>query len=436
MQSWTILAAKHAALTPGIALGAIPAAGWDSLDGVAVGVLLAGIGFAAVSREACPGLPAAAGWRPGRAGGWRQPAFRTPLQVQAAGRRRADRHAQRRCGQAESGSGRRPGRARVQPRRPSRGSMARRPGAVTTSTRSRRAASLTRTRTRTSRERAVPDLRGARAGRSWVRSRARPSRAGPAFRVSTVSAAPWPWLTSSATVDGEQLWPLGSNRPGPGRSSRRTRARARGERPRREGRCCARCRRRPSGAVTPSSGSWRRPSSTWAWCARSAPGSRARRIRRTNLTRRPPAATPRQRNETAQPAVGPGRPVPTLMMPRGTERFGGSRDRPHYPRSTRWEGAPARLRPPPLAPVRSKRSRRAKTTLTPTMPAAVAAILIGRSVTQAGSAAILTATAATAAMGAGPSRGTRRRPPAWQPPLFVAWLWVAQQVYSLIFAHG
>ena len=49
MQTWATLAAKHAAITSGIGLGAIPAMGWDSLDGVAVGALLAGVGFAVLN---------------------------------------------------------------------------------------------------------------------------------------------------------------------------------------------------------------------------------------------------------------------------------------------------------------------------------------------------------------------------------------------------
>src|SRR6266702_3867020 len=49
MQIWATVAAKHATLTSGIGLGAIPATGWDSLDGFAAGVLLAGVGFAAVN---------------------------------------------------------------------------------------------------------------------------------------------------------------------------------------------------------------------------------------------------------------------------------------------------------------------------------------------------------------------------------------------------
>ena len=49
MQTWVTLAAKHATLATGIGLGTIPAMGWDSLDGVAVGFLLAGVSFAAVN---------------------------------------------------------------------------------------------------------------------------------------------------------------------------------------------------------------------------------------------------------------------------------------------------------------------------------------------------------------------------------------------------
>jgi len=49
MQTWATLAVKHATLTSGIGLGVIPAVGWDSLDGVAVGALLAGVGFAVLN---------------------------------------------------------------------------------------------------------------------------------------------------------------------------------------------------------------------------------------------------------------------------------------------------------------------------------------------------------------------------------------------------
>src|SRR5258708_32107282 len=49
MQAPAILAAKHAALGSGVGLGALPITGWTSLDGVAVGMLLAGVGLAALS---------------------------------------------------------------------------------------------------------------------------------------------------------------------------------------------------------------------------------------------------------------------------------------------------------------------------------------------------------------------------------------------------
>lgn len=54
METWAIVAAKHTALSSGVGLGVIPAAGWDSLDGVAVGMLLAGIGLAVVSTRRVP----------------------------------------------------------------------------------------------------------------------------------------------------------------------------------------------------------------------------------------------------------------------------------------------------------------------------------------------------------------------------------------------
>ena len=63
MYTPAILAAKHAALGSGVGLGAIPITGWAALDGVAVSMLLAGVGFAAVSSrrvQSCP-LPGAPG---------------------------------------------------------------------------------------------------------------------------------------------------------------------------------------------------------------------------------------------------------------------------------------------------------------------------------------------------------------------------------------
>jgi hypothetical protein len=49
MQDPAILAAKHAALGSGVGLGAVPITGLTSLDGVAVGMLLAGVGLAVLS---------------------------------------------------------------------------------------------------------------------------------------------------------------------------------------------------------------------------------------------------------------------------------------------------------------------------------------------------------------------------------------------------
>ena len=57
MQTWAILAAKHVALVSGTSFGAVPAPGWKSLEGVAVGLLLAGIGLAAVSARKVPSCP-------------------------------------------------------------------------------------------------------------------------------------------------------------------------------------------------------------------------------------------------------------------------------------------------------------------------------------------------------------------------------------------
>ena len=77
MQTWVTLAAKHATLASGIGLGAVPAMGWESLDGVAVGFFLAGAGFAVANstRQArsCP-LPPAAAAGPARAESSRQQA--------------------------------------------------------------------------------------------------------------------------------------------------------------------------------------------------------------------------------------------------------------------------------------------------------------------------------------------------------------------------
>src|SRR6266481_5875358 len=57
MQTWAILAAKHAALTSGISFGAFSAPGWNSLAGATIGLLLAGTGIAAVSARRVPSCP-------------------------------------------------------------------------------------------------------------------------------------------------------------------------------------------------------------------------------------------------------------------------------------------------------------------------------------------------------------------------------------------
>ena len=64
MQSLAIMAAHHAVLTSGLSVGTLPQLGWDSLDGVAVGMLVACVGYAAVSarrRRNCSPPPLGAG---------------------------------------------------------------------------------------------------------------------------------------------------------------------------------------------------------------------------------------------------------------------------------------------------------------------------------------------------------------------------------------
>jgi len=204
MHSWTILAAKHAALTPGVALGALPAAGWDSLDGVAVGMLLTGVGYAAMSARrarSCP-LPPAIG-QLALAEGENPPArrvsrFRQRVDTMLTGMLSDDAD---KLSQAAGGKDRR--RSAAEPRfdGPSswRGDyvdalpVRREPGShpypdvpASSSQAPRPAGSQAPQADVTE-----PD--------AWYK---------PAFRVSTMSAAPWPWLTSSAALDGEQLWPL------------------------------------------------------------------------------------------------------------------------------------------------------------------------------------------------------------------------------------
>src|SRR5215471_12903719 len=73
MKTWATVAAKHATLSSGIGLGALPAMGWDSLDGFAAGVLLAGVGFAALNStrrlRSCPLPPALPGGSRAQAAG-------------------------------------------------------------------------------------------------------------------------------------------------------------------------------------------------------------------------------------------------------------------------------------------------------------------------------------------------------------------------------
>ena len=100
MQTWATLAAKHATLTSGIGLGAIPAVGWDSLDGVAVGALLAGVGFAVLNSprraQSCQ-FPLVIA-EPRRSGAGEPAGGRAAREGQAAGGRAAHRDAERRLG--------------------------------------------------------------------------------------------------------------------------------------------------------------------------------------------------------------------------------------------------------------------------------------------------------------------------------------------------
>ncbi len=68
MQTWALLAAKPATLISGIGLGTIPAMSWDSVGGFAVGLLLAGGGFAVLnsSRRARNWVPQPDAVRAGR----------------------------------------------------------------------------------------------------------------------------------------------------------------------------------------------------------------------------------------------------------------------------------------------------------------------------------------------------------------------------------
>ncbi len=221
MQTWAILAAKHVVLTSGIGLGAVSAHGWRSLEEIAIGLLLAGIGLAAVSSRPAPSCPI------GPAGG----------QLAAA----------------HSGP---PGRGRMSRFR-------RRVDGVLTGMLSDDEDNLTsRQRSRTGEGQSEaeekrfetpstwdgdyvdalpwhrpkpPDPYPAVLPRSPDPNLARRASAGRSSGIAGLpesSVTPWPpaahdtgafpdspWLTVSAAFDGEQLWPLGNRRPGQVRSS-------------------------------------------------------------------------------------------------------------------------------------------------------------------------------------------------------------------------
>ena len=197
MQTWAIPAAKHAALTSGIGLGIIPAAGWDSLDGVAVGMLLAGIGFAVVSARRVPScqLPPAGSEFGGNGsdlgGGRRMASFK----------RRMDGLLTRMLSDDAD---------RLTP-------------AAASSRRLVRAIPAAEQRFA-----APPAWRGdyvdALPGRRSADSHPYPeiqAAPGPDQSARQLAAngrasggPPWPWLTGSAAVDGERLWPLASRKPG------------------------------------------------------------------------------------------------------------------------------------------------------------------------------------------------------------------------------
>lgn len=198
MQTLAILAAKHAALTWGIGLGAIPAAGWDSLDGVAVGMLVVCIGFAVVSAGRMPscqfpvvGAEIVAD-RGDRAGGRRVPRFRRRLDGLLTGMLSDDAD---KLAPVAGGS-----RRTVRPA-PVGAQRFEAPG-----------------RWRGDYIDALPGRRSA-ASHPYPEVPARAPGADepadtPASRSTASGGPPWPWLTATATVDGEQLWPLNGGRPG------------------------------------------------------------------------------------------------------------------------------------------------------------------------------------------------------------------------------
>lgn len=217
MQTWAILAAKHAALTSGISFGAFRAPGWNSLAGAAIGLLLAGMGLAAAAARRVPSCA-----------------------IVPAG------------GQVAAAHGMPPGRWGTRFRR--------RVDGVLTGMLSEDEGKLSAAaRGRTTIEEAEAAEKGFEAPSTWhgdyvdalpwrrpkppdpypavlprppdpnLAVRASAGRSSGISGLPEISVAPWPrlstgqgagafsdspWFTVSATFDGEQLWPLGNRRPG------------------------------------------------------------------------------------------------------------------------------------------------------------------------------------------------------------------------------
>jgi hypothetical protein len=220
MQTWAILAAKHAALTSGIGFGAIPAAGWDSLDGVAVGLLLASVGFAAVSGRRVHGCPippvgaeaAADGGNPAIARASRirrrvdglltgmlsddadklasaAAGGRNSLRPADAAEKRFEAPATWRGDYVDALPGRRTDDSHPYPELPAAGSS---PGQPAGGFAGQSPAATARSKSSL-----------------WLYS-----PPATAASVTEPGSVPWPWLTPTAAVDGEQLWPLAGARPG------------------------------------------------------------------------------------------------------------------------------------------------------------------------------------------------------------------------------
>ena len=197
MQTWAIPAAKHAALTSGIGLGIIPAAGWDSLDGVAVGMLLAGIGFAVVSARRVPScqLPPAGSEFGGNGsdlgGGRRMASFKRRMDGLLT--RMLSDDADKLTPAAASS------RRLVRSIPAAEQRFAAPPawrGDYVDALPGRRSAD----------SHPYPEIQAAPGPDQSARQLAANGRAS--------GGPPWPWLTGSAAVDGERLWPLASRKPG------------------------------------------------------------------------------------------------------------------------------------------------------------------------------------------------------------------------------